>query len=336
MSPSYLLFNQPETPKPGNQYLLMMHHLINIFFLLCCGVVSQAQNDFASADSLARHIAKDKYKTPDLLARSLCKDLKTDAEKARALFTWTALHIKYDFSDADRDNPQFDSEEDMLKYREKMIQKTYQRGKGICMDYSRLYQKMAQTVGLECEYIGGHSKNFGGHWEKHAWNAVKIDGAWQLLDATWGAGGSEDGKKFDQEFKPGYFFTPPRLFALNHFPDDEHWQLLETPVTKKDFKNQAEISYGNPDQGITDMSPFGQPLTKGAGGKTELRLKIKQPPSMLRLTMGSKILIAEQTEKEGWITLTFVPGPGRELKVWSAEKTGDRVSGTLLGVFPVQ
>ena len=312
-----------------------MNHFILILFFLCTGIISQAQNEYILPDSLARNIKKDGHKTPEALARALCKNLKTDTEKARSIFTWIAVNVKYDFGALDRDNPKFDSHEELLKYREKMIQKAYTSQKGICMDYSRLYQKMVQTVGLECEFIGGHSKNFGGTWEKHAWNAVKINGQWQFIDATWAAGGSADGKKFKQHFKPGYFFPLPRLFALNHFPDDEKWQLLEIPISKKDFKNQAEISYGDTEEGITDVTPFGLPLAKGKDGKIEIQIKIKQPPATFRLTMGNKEIPATQTKKDGWTTLKFAPGSGRELRIWSVETKGNKMSGDLLGVFPV-
>jgi uncharacterized protein (TIGR03000 family) len=41
----------------------------------------------------------------------------------------------------------------------------------------------------------------------HAWNAVKLDGEWHLVDATWGAGGIKD-KQFVKKFKDYYFLAP--------------------------------------------------------------------------------------------------------------------------------
>ena len=33
-----------------------------------------------------------------------------------------------------------------------------------------------------------------------------------------------------------YFLTDPEEFIYNHFPDEEHWQLLVRPVTKLEFE----------------------------------------------------------------------------------------------------
>lgn len=52
-------------------------------------------------------------------------------------------------------------------------------GKTVCMGYAMLLQKMAQKVGIECHIIKGGS-NAG----YHAWNKVKVDGAWYNIDAT--------------------------------------------------------------------------------------------------------------------------------------------------------
>ena len=82
----------------------------------------------------------------------------------------------------------------------------------------------------------------------HAWNAVKINGEWYLLDATWGAGGVGDieikrwwqrkpKKKevFVKGFRPYYFFTHPDTFFLKHFPQDT--SMLLTARSYEDFSN---------------------------------------------------------------------------------------------------
>ena len=205
------------------------------------------------------------------------------------------------------------------------------------MDYTLLYKRMADVVGLECAYIGGHSKSsvLGG-WGGHAWNAVKIDGKWELLDVTWGSGHGDGDGKFRQVFRPGYFCTPPRLFALDHFPDDARWQLLDAPIGKKEFKNQPAFSYGDPENGILDTEPFGLPLATGADGKVELRLKFQRMPSVILLKMGERMIESEQTEKDGWLTLRFVPADGRQLQVWAGERMQKGVRTTLIGVFPIK
>src|SRR5262249_35212157 len=74
----------------------------------------------------------------------------------------------------------------------------------------------------------------------HAWNAVRIDGHWHLVDATWGAGSVGD-KKFLKRYRDYYFLTPPEQLIFSHFPDDVRWQLLEPPVTQAEFEHWPKI-----------------------------------------------------------------------------------------------
>ena len=52
--------------------------------------------------------------------------------------------------------------------------------RAICEGYAKTYQYLAQSMGIDCLYITGISKNQG-----HAWNYVKLDGEWYGLDVTW-------------------------------------------------------------------------------------------------------------------------------------------------------
>jgi len=68
----------------------------------------------------------------------------------------------------------------------------------------------------------------------HAWNAVKVGDAWRFIDVTWASGmmNLESGKMI-QQFNDAYFFTPPGIFFLNHFPDDKRYLMIEK--TAQDF-----------------------------------------------------------------------------------------------------
>ena len=105
---------------------------------------------------------------------------------------------------------------------------------------------LAKECGLECVKITGHSKGYGftpgQHFSgdgNHAWNAVKINNKWYLIDSTWGAGYLNDSKKFIFRFTDYFFCTPPEEFIISHFPPEEKWQLLEKPVTLSEFEIMA-------------------------------------------------------------------------------------------------
>lgn len=303
-----------------------------IFLLFIAGI--RAQSEFSTPDSLARIIPKNQYDTPEALAKALCKNLKTDRDKARAIFTWIAENVRYDFKAVDREPPK---NVPRKQYEAELIERTFKKGKGVCMDYSLLYKSMAEAVGLECAFIPGNSRSLVRNTlGSHAWNAVKIDGAWQLLDATWGAGFVEDGNDFNQYFQSGFFLTPPRIFATNHFPKDEKWQLLDQPIDKETFKNQPVFTYGDPERGIADVDPVGTPAARTADGKVQLRVKFRQPPSVIRLKAAGREPDFKRTEKDGWTVLDFTLANGREVQVWGGEKTKKGVHTKLLGVFPVR
>lgn len=311
-----------------------MKNTFSLLLFLLWGMNAQTQTDFKEVDAIARGVKKGAYSNPGELARVLCKDLKTDAEKARVLFTWVALNMRYDLDAVGKEGPRANSE---AEYHDKRVKIAFRKSQGVCMDYTLLYQQMAKAVGLECAFILGNSKgSLLGGWESHAWNAVKIEGQWKLLDVTWGAGYVDEQQKFKQLFQPGYFFTDPRVFALDHFPEEASWQLLDNPIPKSRFKNQAVFHYGNPDQDIQDTEPFGIPLSKGTDGKVFLQLKIKQPPAVLKLEMGGRNLPFERSDKDGWTDLRFVPSGTRPLYLWGGEKRKNRVFATLLGVFPME
>ena len=73
-------------------------------------------------------------------------------------------------------------------------QATLTRRKAFCQGYAELLQKMCQIAGVPCEVISGYGRGFGfpiGQAENvrqsnHAWNAVKIQEHWHLVDVYLG------------------------------------------------------------------------------------------------------------------------------------------------------
>ena len=311
-----------------------MKSYLSTLFLIFWTLTSFAQNEFEKVDNWARSVEKRDFSSPELLAQHLCKDLKTEREKARVLFTWLAENMRYDLAGKGKEGPDARSQ---TEYNEKRAKIAYRTGKGICMDYALLYQKMAQAVGLECAFITGNSKGslHGSGNATHAWNAVKINGKWALLDPTWGAGKTVN-NKFRQVFQPGYFCTEPRLFALDHWPDDSKWQFLDQPMDKAAFKAQATFDYGDPETELLDTEPFAVPLSKGKDGFVELRIKMKNSPSVIELQMNHQTLKFERSEKDGWIILRFRPNAGRELELWTGAEDRGSIRTSLVGVFPIK
>lgn len=52
-------------------------------------------------------------------------------------------------------------------------------GKAVCDGYAESFQTLMDMLGIECCFISGTGNN-----ESHAWNMVKLDGAWYHVDVT--------------------------------------------------------------------------------------------------------------------------------------------------------
>src|SRR5262249_17993037 len=104
----------------------------------------------------------------------------------------------------------------------------------------------AREAGLEVVHVTGNSKGYGyapgtKPATNHAWNAVKLDGRWHLIDATWGAGSAEAKKGFVKALEEHWFLTPPDQFVLSHLPTDPARQFLTVPVDEDTYRKWPRV-----------------------------------------------------------------------------------------------
>ncbi|KAK3582812.1 hypothetical protein CHS0354_035750 [Potamilus streckersoni] len=103
-------------------------------------------------------------------------------------------------------------------------------------------------VDVPCVVISGFAK--GSTYEvgekitgkhKAEWNAVLINEIWWLVDTFWGAcemvGKSRTDIKY--YFDEYYFLTDPEHLIFTHFPEVSEWQLLDKPISLKEFGKQV-------------------------------------------------------------------------------------------------
>lgn len=200
---------------------------------------SQAQrtDEFTAVDAYALSIPKSEATSVERLATALEKGARTDREKARVIYRWITKNISYDTHAFFSGN--------LGDMRANNVLKTM---KGVCDGYAQLFEALAQSMGLEAERIVGNSKGYGyvvgsriQGPANHAWNDVKIDGVWQLVDCTWGAGNIDAKKNFVERFSDYYFLTPPDQFVYDHLPDDPEKQFLSPPVSKESYENLVNV-----------------------------------------------------------------------------------------------
>ncbi|MEI6104741.1 MAG: transglutaminase domain-containing protein [Methanothrix sp.] len=205
------------------------------------GLAAIAPNDFNatlnySYEEIDRHalnVPASAESSVQALAAYLIEPAKNDREKARAIFRWITENIDYNVEVLFKGGSGATNSEDVLKSR-----------KSVCYGYSDLFLSLAKEAGLEAVRISGYGKGYGYQPGKnvsgpanHAWNAVKINGTWYLMDSTWGAGYVSGDGKYVRRFDDHLFMTPPNQFIFDHFPEDAQWQLLDKPVSKREFEN---------------------------------------------------------------------------------------------------
>ena len=185
----------------------------------------------AHADTLKKADFPDLYNMTD----RLIEHAQTARDKVRAIFYWVAKNIRYDYLGLRAKTW------NLFSMNKALAQATYERGMGICGGYAMLMNAMLDRAGIENVVVKGWAKGetvpLPDSSINHAWNAVRIDSTWHLLDATW-ASPKKAGGKVDNF----YFLPAPEHLIATHFPEDEKWTLLERKLSRAEFKRLPEVS----------------------------------------------------------------------------------------------
>lgn len=206
-----------------------------------------AAYDYSAIDKHALAAPVEEEKTPARLGAYLASQARNDREKARAIFRWITDRISYDaesfFNNSFTQESNFP--ETVLKTR-----------KGVCAGYACLFQELARFGGLpQVITINGYAKGVSykpGEELKpnHAWNAIRLDGHWRMIESTWGAGSLSD-KAFKKGFDDYYFLTAPEDFIFRHFPENPEEQFFSPQVTRAEMQNWPMVK--------DDLIKFGVP-----------------------------------------------------------------------------
>jgi hypothetical protein len=302
--------------------------LLTLFFA-CFLAPLFSQHDFSKVDSFAFQF-KQPYAAAADLSKKLTAIFDSDLDKARALFIWVANNIRYDcqkFHNPEPTQLSWRTEEERVKKQaaaqQAKVKATLKSKKGVCEDYSQLYKALCDAAGVECLVITGDARDFYRPYKNnqrnpHAWNAIKIEGEWRLLDVTWAAGHvNPEVTKFTRSLKPGWFMTPPKWFAQSHLPDDEQWQLMSPAIPKKAFPDQALVNFAQQDYPLED---FSTDLEWLSDGQVNLRFKFKNVPPAVQLATGkSRPIEFDQRSENGYTVLTFSPPAGREVILFAGK-----------------
>ena len=209
-----------------NIYLLL-------FSLFCVLSFGQAKVNYKSIDKKMDAIPGSFANSTDSIAKYITANFKTENEKIRAAFYWTASNISYDVENMFVVN--------INETKQDRIAKTLKTKTGICQDYATVFNEIANAVGVKAVLISGYTKvNDRVANLSHAWCAAKIDNKWYLFDPTWGSGYvNNTDKKYTRNINNSFFKIAPELMINSHMPFDYLWQFMDYPVTNKEFMEGA-------------------------------------------------------------------------------------------------
>ncbi len=194
---------------------------------------------------LVAHMPASAETSPEAVAQYIAQREHDPYLRVKALYDYVADRVRYDVAALQAGD-----------YPPQDPQTVFRTHKAVCAGYSKLLQKMAKSIGIDMVYVVGVSRDQTGSVAGggHAWNAVEIEGKWYLIDATWGAG-TVDGGAFHKRYTTDYLFTPPKVFGVDHFPDDARWQLRGQPLTRGAFVRQPMLRAGFFERGYELISP---------------------------------------------------------------------------------
>lgn len=264
-------------------------------FLAAAALVLQAAPiaaqlpDYRHADSLALAIPASATGSVDTLAAYLNRGLTSDTERARAIYTWLTANVDYDVAAYFRGR---------LGIPSQLPADVLRRRRAVCDGFSGLFYALGTRMGLEVAVVQGVAKGGNGDPRSeqqrggHSWNAVKVDGEWRLVDATWGAG-DLIGRSFVRRVREFYFFADPERLVFSHLPRESRWQLLPRPLSGSEFNRQVALTRDFWDLGWEPEAVRGAgPELVGTFPVQGHTLRVRQAPVQGRLSPGTRVRLS--------------------------------------------
>jgi transglutaminase-like putative cysteine protease len=129
--------------------------------------------------------------------------------------------------------------------------------KSVCAGYAQLLEALGKAAGVEIVYVVGDARtqtsDLSG--QGHAWNGVKVNGQWYLIDPTWDSGYVSREKGFTKNYRTEYLMPPPEVIGITHFPKDPAWQLRSNPINQGEFLRQPMMRPKFFADGLSLISP---------------------------------------------------------------------------------
>ncbi|MCH7784636.1 MAG: hypothetical protein IIB06_04355 [Bacteroidetes bacterium] len=167
--------------------------------------------------------------------------IKEKNQLARFFYYWIGSNIKYDQGQFQKilaktiTNKEFTTSQDEYN--------VYENRKGVCAGYANLFKWFMNEIDIDVVVISGHIRDERNHYVelstddnfRHAWNSIKLNGKWILIDTTWGTSDETTTSEF-------YFDMKPEFAIITHYPENSKWQLLKKPLSLEEFNKSKFVN----------------------------------------------------------------------------------------------
>jgi transglutaminase/protease-like cytokinesis protein 3 len=225
----------------------MKNRLLIILFLIFTNYVSSQNKEIKLLVEKTEKLNLDMWELSEFAE----KNLKNKNEIARFFYYWIGKNIEYDHEFFRKMRVEKNIHEEYLKKQDEY--RVYEDRKGVCGGYANLFKWFMMEADIEVEYIIGHIRDERNHYVElssdkftHAWNSIKLNGKWILIDTTWGSSYNISQSEF-------YFDIKPELSINTHYPKNSKWQLLKKPLSLEDFNNSKFVKLIWFFSGFTDI-----------------------------------------------------------------------------------
>lgn len=190
----------------------------------------------------------------------------------------------------------------------------------VCEGYANLFQQFMTSLKISSQKVSGYARGVGTDIltenpkaSNHAWNIVKIEGCWYLVDCTWDSGYMK-GKASVQSYTTDWLLLKPEHFVYTHFPSDAKNQLIQPALSAAEFSALPDFRpklFEIAGDGFNSIKK-----NNSAASSYSIESKIKEGWKLtyvLRAESGSEVKNGIWTEKDGSITETTFqfPSTGR-------------------------
>jgi len=231
------------------------------------------------------------YKAAKTVLREIISDNMSDYEKALTIFDWITYNTNYDYLSLQNsaDIEDYIVTKDCCYYLEGVFFKKL----AVCDGYSKAFSLLCNMEGIECVRIVGDAY-YGESGGGHAWNKVKINDEYFVVDITW----TELTYENTEYLSHKYFLVGETAIGLTHFAYNvrERFNLYPTRLNPTlSYYSQPNLSYIDPNGQETAVTQY---IDSSEDLVTALNFPIYNNKSNLELVFDYEYLITLRAKYE--------------------------------------